>query len=271
MEKICHIRGNKNYWENLNIYPRFKRKKHLYECMCTIIKIWDETLNIPYLEFRKKIRDIVIENIKTSNYFDTIIENNQECKEYFYNSTEKNILFYQQDDDDLFIKNNRKLYYNGVNTFQYSCIDPLGSRRKPGFHIHKDIRNNNGKTRIQSNQCLFVTDETLHKDLMDLNIWEADHTEYDTLTGKHGYFFYRHPISLQIYHLHSISLWKSLSAMGTKEHVASVDFFTKYVHAYITEIENIINVPRYKQRLFAKYHFKFKLNKIINLYKQLIN
>jgi len=278
MHKICHIRGDKDYWENLNIYPVFKNKKKLYKVIFKIIKIWDESLNIPYLEFRKKIRDIVIENIEESNYFTTILKNNQECKEYFYNTKDKNILFYQQDDDDLFIVDIhgdygglRDSYYTGVNVFQYACMDPLGGRRKKGFHVHKHVRYSNGRTRIQSNQSLFITDEVLHKDLMTGNIWDADHTTYDTLTSKHGYFFYKHPISLQIYHLHSISLWKGLSAMGTKEHVMSPDFFKNYAQAYVREIESMMNIPRYKIRLFSKFHLKDKLEKIINLYKQLIN
>ena len=59
--------------------------------------------------------------------------------------------------------------------------------------------------------------------------------------------------------------------MGTKEHVMSPDFFKNYAQAYVREIESMMNIPRYKIRLFSKFHLKDKLEKIINLYKQLIN
>jgi len=270
MEKICHIRGNKDYWNCLDVYPRFKSKKKFYRFFLAVKESWDEALNIPYLEFRKKIRDIVIRHMQEANYFTTILQDNQECKRYFSNNTKKNILFYQQDDDDLFLGLRYKKLYNGVNVFQYSCIDPLGIRRKKGFHIHKNLRVVNNRTRIQSNQCLFIPDEILHKDIINLNIWDSDHTDYDALTSKHGYFFYKHPISLQIYHLHSISLWKSLFNNGQTEYT-NTNILKNYVFQYVEQLEEgIINNPKYKNQVIL-LHLKNSLQEIINLYKQLIN
>ena len=268
MKKICHIRCNKNYWEQSNVYSWLRG--HHYGFLCTIIKVWNNNLNIPYLQFRKKIRDIIITDIERAKYFTVILQDNEECKKYFYTNKNKNILLYQQDDDDLFFKESiPEELTDGIKVFQYACIDPLGARRKQGFNIHKKVRLVSHLTRIQSNQSLILTNERTYEDLKKRNIWDADHTEYDSLTPDYGYTFYEHPISLQIYHLHSISLWKSLLNNNQTQY-KDPEEFKKYVYRYIIELERIILESRFSTNEYILKK-KSQLVSIIELYKQLIH
>ena len=68
------------------------------------------------MEFRKLIRDLVINQIKTVGCFDIILEDNESCYEYFKNNSHEVILF-QQDDDDVFIKPFENNIPIGFNVF----------------------------------------------------------------------------------------------------------------------------------------------------------
>ena len=83
MRRICHIRCNDRYWEELNIYSRYTRIKKQYNYYKKIIELWDINLKIKYLTFRKQIRDIIINHISNTNCFDVILESNQHCMQYF--------------------------------------------------------------------------------------------------------------------------------------------------------------------------------------------
>ena len=176
MEIICHIRCNDKYWEELNVYKDWVNHKDQYNYYKQIIKIWDEELKIKHLTFRKQIRDIIINSIIDTGSFDTILESNQHCKKYFENRSSENIIFFQQDDDDIFLFL-PKLHdlQSGINIFQYSSLDPLGSRRKRGYKTRKKL------DKVQSNQCIiYNTDRPL--DINKHHLYEADHTAYDNLT-----------------------------------------------------------------------------------------
>ena len=160
MKKICHIRCNDKYWEELNVYSRYTRIKKQYNYYKRIIELWDINLKIKYLSFRKQIRDIMLNHISNIGCFDIILESDQHCRQYFENNSSENIIFYQQDDDDifLFLPELHDLQ-QGINIFQYSFIDPIGGRRKKGyknrqysFHWHK-VTDGCVKN-IQSNHCL---------------------------------------------------------------------------------------------------------------------
>ena len=122
MIKICHLRGNKNYWESFNVFNHWK-KLLSYSIYQQFNIYWNNLLNIPHMEFRKLIRELVINQIKKTEYFDIILEDNESCYEYFKNNSHEVILF-QQDDDDVFIKPFENNIPIGFNVFPYSVIDP---------------------------------------------------------------------------------------------------------------------------------------------------
>ena len=48
---------------------------------------WNNLLTIPHMEFRKLIRELVINQIKKTEYFDILLEDNESCYEYFKNNS----------------------------------------------------------------------------------------------------------------------------------------------------------------------------------------
>jgi len=243
MEVICHIRCNDKYWEKLNIYEEWVCHKNQYDYYKQVIKIWDEELKIKHLTFRKQIRDIIINSIIDTGSFDTILESNQHCKKYFENRTSDNITFFQQDDDDifLFLPELHDLQ-PGINIFQYSSLDPLGGRRKRGYKTRKEL------DKVQSNQCIiYNTGKPL--DINNHHLYEADHTAYDRLKEDYNYYSKDYPFTIQLYHIHSISVWKHQLKFSPFNYTER-DTFLKYVVEYINELEQLYknnkNIPQLK-------------------------
>ena len=127
--KICHIRGRENYWKDLlSVEKDFSHQ--VYGSALPKFKTWDDNFNINYKDFRYQLRKIALNNIKESNIFDIICNNDEE----FYcllNSLPryKNIVVYQQDDDDLFLKNNFFIPPQPESVTRFKPIAlPIGSR-----------------------------------------------------------------------------------------------------------------------------------------------
>jgi len=254
MEIICHIRCNDKYWEKLNVYEDWVHHKTQYNYYKQIIKIWDEELKIPHLTFRKQIRDIIINSIIDTGLFDTVLESNQHCKKYFETRSSENIIFFQQDDDDIFLFL-PKLHdlQPGINIFRYSSLDPLGGRRKRGYKIRKNSNQN-----VQSNQCIiYNTDNPI--DINEHHLYEADHTAYDNLKDTYNYHIKKYPFTIQLYHIHSISMWKHQFKFSPCNYTEKSNFL-KFVVEYVDELEQLYmnnkNIPQLKV--------------IVDLYKNLL-
>lgn len=261
MYKICHIRCNREYWNDLNVFSRLKKNK-FYPYYSNIVKLWNETLKIDYLTFRKLIRDIIINKIKEKKYFDLILEDNQSCENWLTTNSSDNILFYQQDDDDIFLglPANTKLA-DGINIFNYSFVDPIGGRRSRGYSNRQfDLYGATGTTRtVQSNHSLIVNNYGIN--LFKHEIWDQDHTYYNKLIELHGCNIFNFSISIQIYHLHSISLWKSLHKKPLNDLIIdSPNKFLLFVENYINSFQEALN----------KYQNIPSLKEIYLLYKNLI-
>ena len=95
MLKICHLRGPKEYW--------LKKIKGKYP----IINEWAKLKNFNFLEYRKKIRNIVISSIKRSEEYNVICYNDSELQALLPRiKNNENILFHSQDDDDIYVGGN---------------------------------------------------------------------------------------------------------------------------------------------------------------------
>jgi len=258
MEIICHIRCNDKYWEKLNVYEDWVHHKTQYNYYKQIIKIWDEELKIPHLTFRKQIRDIIINSIIDTGLFDTVLESNQHCKKYFETRSSENIIFFQQDDDDIFLcLPTLDELSDGINIFNYSFIDPVAGRRKKGYK-QRPFGFDQSTNRIQSNHSL-IYNKNNYIDIINHKLYEAGHTYYDKLVQTYKSTIFDYPISIQFYHLHSISVWKQ-HFIRCKLNYTEKDIFIDYVSNYIKELDIIYN---------ANNNIPL-LNDINNLYKQLI-
>ena len=93
MIKVCHLRGTENYW--LNNGTPYENK---------LIKVWEKIRGFSFLEYRKKIRDIVIKSIIDSNEFDIICYNDKDLKKTLGELSDSEIIgIHCQDDDDLYL------------------------------------------------------------------------------------------------------------------------------------------------------------------------
>ena len=255
MKKICHIRCNDKYWEGLNVYPLFSKPKHQYNYYLNIIKLWDDNLKIKYLPFRKRIRDLVLDRIFNMECFDVVLESNQHCEKYLNENSSSNVLFFQQDDDDIFLKLPEVTELTeGINIFNYSFLDPVGGRRKPGYR-NRVFGFKNPMNKIQSNHSL-IFNKNNNIDLQEHKIYKADHSIYTEIleplriqrklgaAGKlnseipYNYKIIEYPISIQFYHLHSISLWKHQFKFSNTNYTEESQFI-KYVERYIKETEDL--------------------------------
>lgn len=255
MRKICHIRCNDKYWEKLNVYSDWKKAKKRYIYFTKIIELWNKHLKIDYLSFRKQIRDLVINYITNKNIFDILLHNNQDCEKYFRDNNSENTILYQQDDDDIFLDlppiNELE---DGVNIFSYSFIDPIGGRRKKGYK-NRQFGLNEPVKRVQSNHSI-IFNKTKTINVLKHELYKADHTYYDKLINNYNYKIFNYPISIQVYHLHSLSLWKNqyhnfLHVDNCKYNFTESSKFLNKTESFITEINNMYinnkNIPILKE------------------------
>jgi|2_EtaG_2_1085320.scaffolds.fasta_scaffold40238_2 hypothetical protein len=240
MTKICHIRCNENYWEDFNVYKSWTTSTE-FSFYKQITDYWDKGLNIKYLEFRKNIRDVVLQQIHNSNTFDIIIENNQQCRKYFTKNNSENIVFYQQDDDDIFLDLPPLSEMSSeLNIYRYCSIDPISGRRGQGYRTRNILNKHNKKeiNSIQSNHCIIYN----KKNGIDINkysLYNAGHTQYDTIKHNHTYSINNYIISIQFYHLHSYSLWKNIFKKINNEPAMTFNDFMKKAENYIQQIKTI--------------------------------
>ena len=126
---ICHIRGRKNYWEDLYLLEK-DFSLQVYGQALPKIETWDKNFKINFKDFRYQLREVVLNNIKKSNIFDVISNNDEEFYELL-NSIPRynNIVVYQQDDDDIFLKNNFFIPTQTESVTKFKPIAlPIGAR-----------------------------------------------------------------------------------------------------------------------------------------------
>jgi len=257
IKNICHIRCNRNYWETFNVFNHWKRMKS-FSVYSQFNEYWSELLNIPHMEFRKLVRDLVINQIKTVGHFDVILEDNESCYQYFKNNSHEVILF-QQDDDDIFISPFSKVITPGLTFFNYSWIDPTCMRRPCQYrghknHVHKKYLKIGKIKSVQSNHTILNNKNNLIN-LDAYNIWNLDHTKYDYIGSKlrilsrenHSKYinFTNTTHTLQFYHLFSHSTWKKYVRDRHRTQELTDTQFIDIVRTYIKELNdiNIANIP----------------------------
>ena len=124
MIKICHIRGDKEYWNNFKLYKFWDNQPSLclYENVCSL---WNEHLKINYLDFRLHIRRLVLEHIVNCNDFDFIFYNDEEFKTFLKDNN----------DSIADISGSKKL---GAITFQkvHGKLKPDIGNGLPDFSFH---------------------------------------------------------------------------------------------------------------------------------------
>lgn len=264
--KVCHLRGEANYWEKpLNVNRFFNEKKShglVFSNDHTlfvhkVINFWDKNLKIPYFEFRKNIRDIIINNIKSFNFFDKILYNNDECEEFILNNS-NNITFYQQDDDDIITSSPCNLQ-PGINIFKFAQVCP----KKFGKFTQKfkyDLRQEyyirphysnfyNRLYGIDTNHVILDNSTNLF-DFKKQKIWNKSHIWYDVLLKLNIPITY-HDInfSLHVINLSSMTSWKN----GEKKENLTEKKFIKCTETYINSLEN---TKQYIPKEIYDLHFK---------------
>ena len=109
--------------------------------------------------------------------------------------------------------------------------------------------------RVQSNHCVIYNT----KNEININkLYNADHTSYDLLIENNNFHINKYPISIQLYHLHSISLWKHQFRFS-KQNYTKENEFIYYAENYVKELE----------KLYMNNKAIPLLNDINNMYKQL--
>ena len=270
MIKICHLRGNKNYWGSFNVFNHWK-KLLSYSIYQQFNIYWNNLLNIPHMEFRKLIRELVINQIKKTEYFDIILEDNESCYEYFKNNSHEVILF-QQDDDDVFIKPFENNIPIGFNVFPYSVIDPRQyiiqynnsrtynelSNRKKNHNIETYTQNNplyyykhasDDKIKgIQSNHAV-INNKNNVINFDKFKIWDIGHSSYSKVIRENVNLLNKldKKYTCQFYHLFSHSTWRGNEENNkekTNKDNLSQDKFLTIVDSYINNLNTLdISIP----------------------------
>lgn len=124
--KICHIRGKENYWEQ--VFDHIKYPDFTYrDCIYLLYR----KLNIDYFDYRKKIRDIIINDIHENSTFDVICYNDTELYELCQQINDNtNITYYAQDDDDIFLGPIERNQENGLHISKNTFLYPKNILRK---------------------------------------------------------------------------------------------------------------------------------------------
>ena len=141
MLKICHLRGPKEYWLQ-------KLIKNYY-----LITKWQEIRQFNFLEYRKRIRDIVISSIKNSNEYDVICYNDEELKLLLSKlNVYESILYHSQDDDDIYVGKNltNKLsdgvYHTPYVVFDKFLVKKLHDKREYIIDLEQLYKRSSNKT-----------------------------------------------------------------------------------------------------------------------------
>lgn len=128
MIKICHLRGPKEYW-----LKKSKKRPSLYgkDTDLPYLTEWQKIKNFNYLEYREKIRNIVISSIKRSNDYNIICYNDQELQTLLTKIKDnEKIIYHSQDDDDIYVgKNITSKLQDGFNHTPYVVIWSSGHPR----------------------------------------------------------------------------------------------------------------------------------------------
>jgi len=105
MLKICHLRGDKNYWkQTASDGHRCKAWSSAISRKFHVFKTWEKIRNFNFLDYRKKIRDVVIQSIIDSNEYDIICYNDEEFKQTLSEINDNDIIgIHSQDDDDIYL------------------------------------------------------------------------------------------------------------------------------------------------------------------------
>jgi len=98
MLKVCHIRGEKDYWKGGTRWSKRLREHY------TALTAWEQIRGFNILDYRKKIRDVVVRSIIDSNEFDIICYNDEEFKRTLSEINDNDIIgIHSQDDDDIYL------------------------------------------------------------------------------------------------------------------------------------------------------------------------
>jgi len=154
MIKICHLRGDKNYWspELRDVRPNKPRTTYGNP---TIIYMWGELLNFNYLTYRKKIRDIVKNSIIDSKEYDIICDNDEEFKNTIKTLKDSDeIIIHSQDDDDIYVGGVKENIPDGIYNTPYTKFEE-GS-------VYPILKKNNFKKTSITADMLYTLNKPKH-------------------------------------------------------------------------------------------------------------
>ena len=255
MEKICHIRCEKDYFFKKNYKKDFSSNEMFSSWEDEIdlfLSIWDREFRINYMEFRRLIRNITISYIKKSNNFDIIFEDNWAFHEYLNSVPQtKNIIVFQQDDDDIFLNIPFKKLQLGVNRFMFTRFS-YNHFLKRGF-LTKTLDKKANKLYLHSNNYVFKTqvDNLNYNNYGAINRltkseWYSSHTRFLDMVDDHKLpvtDYFNDIIAIHMCHISSISNIKKIFKKSTdinicKNHLRSLVESAKKniikLHKYMT-------------------------------------
>ena len=96
MIKICHLRGRKNYWLSpAGALKKWQRKFYM-------LPIWEKEYQVNFLDYRRQIRNIIIQSVVDTKEYDIICYNNEELQDVLKQIKDDDVIsFHSQDDDDI--------------------------------------------------------------------------------------------------------------------------------------------------------------------------
>lgn len=209
MKKIFHIRGEKDYFlelkkeENTSVF-NFANKLSL-SWKKSVFTLWEDTFGISYLEFRRKLRELSLENTKKINYFDTILYNDTEYQDFITNTCAKteDYVIFSQDDDDFILPTIHDVNITpGLNIYIWPNVHYWKGKNKVVYSDHTPTTQNNKLKyhKIKSSHfCYRKNDEELNMlNKLSNHRKISDYTQKNKVTYHNTYFnlYIWHPSSL---------------------------------------------------------------------------
>ena len=244
MLKICHLRGEKNYWNNTKpIIKKWYKKLPL-------VPNWEKIYNFSFLDYRLKIREIVIQSIIDSKEYDIICYNDEELQNTLKQINDKEIIsFHSQDDDDIYLgcdihNNNTPIgIYNTPNLVlnwrhkMFNSNKKISGTPNDYFSWMKHKKNITGSCNLLMVSPFLVLKELLN--FISLNSFDSRHRfnsfifnwkdapKYRVHTNDHNLKinFLKNPINIEFKHFFSFTYLHELHKTVDIKNIILKDIF----------------------------------------------
>jgi hypothetical protein len=273
--KICHIRGDKNYWDPPTRDVRPNKPGTTYGNPA-IIHMWGELHNFNYLTYRKKIRDVVKNSIIDSKEYDVICDNDEEFKKIITNLKDTDeIIYHSQDDDDIYVSGCLKaetpdgIYNTPYTKFEEASVYPILQRsnfKKTSITAKMLYTLKNPK----HGSCNLIMKGAYYhyKELLNDIARRSFNTRSRLMTfihkTNHGLNIFEHPtvINVEIKTIWSLTKLKKISGHLKVLHGIDKDAFNESMKGifmndyYMFKNIDIIDIPRWAEMVEVYEEFK---------------